>query len=120
MSGRLLLLIDGDCAVCRASRRWVERHTAPGSVEVVPNIAEVARRSGISKEDLDQQVWVIDADGRRFGGAAAANRVLRETSWGWRRLAALYSVPPIGWLEDWLYAWVAARRGKLFGRFFND
>jgi len=48
--------------------------------------------------------------GRRFVGAAAVNRVLRELGGVWRVPGSLYLVSPIGWLEDRYYARVARRR----------
>ena len=52
----------------------------------------------------------IEAEGRRFVGAAAVNRVLRELGGIWRVLGSLYLAPPIGRLEDVYYARVARRR----------
>jgi len=48
--------------------------------------------------------------GRRFVGAAAVNRVLRELGGVWRLPGSVYLLPPIGWLEDRYYARVARRR----------
>jgi predicted DCC family thiol-disulfide oxidoreductase YuxK len=67
-------------------------------------------RVGLSRVDVDRAAWTIDADGGRYAGAAAANRVLRELP-GWRWFAGLYSVPPVRWLEDKVYQWIAAHRG---------
>ena len=55
----------------------------------------------------------VEPGGRRFVGAAAASRVLRELGGGWRLLGALYLVAPIGRLEDRYYARVARRRAWL-------
>jgi predicted DCC family thiol-disulfide oxidoreductase YuxK len=66
-------------------------------------------RAGLSKVDVARAAWTIDADGGCFAGAAAANRVLRELP-GWRWFAALYAIPPVRWLEDRVYAWIAAHR----------
>jgi predicted DCC family thiol-disulfide oxidoreductase YuxK len=52
----------------------------------------------------------IEPEGRRFVGAAAVNRVLRELGGIWRVLGSLYMVPPAGWVEDRYYARVARRR----------
>ena len=48
--------------------------------------------------------------GRRFVGAAAVNRVLRELGGAWRLPGSLYLVAPIGWFEDRYYGRVARRR----------
>jgi predicted DCC family thiol-disulfide oxidoreductase YuxK len=52
----------------------------------------------------------IEAGGRRFVGAAAVNRVLRELGGWWWAVGVLYLVPGIGWLEDRYYKRVARRR----------
>jgi predicted DCC family thiol-disulfide oxidoreductase YuxK len=51
-----------------------------------------------------------EPSGRRFTGAAAINRTLRELGDGWRLLGSLYLLPPIAWLEDRYYTRVARRR----------
>jgi len=51
-----------------------------------------------------------EPNGRRFVGAAAVNRVLRDLGGLWRLLGSLYLLPPIGWLEDCYYARVSRRR----------
>jgi predicted DCC family thiol-disulfide oxidoreductase YuxK len=65
---------------------------------------------GLSRAEVDRAAWAVEPDGRRFDGAAAINRTLRELGGGWRALGALYLVPPIGWLEDRYYGRVARRR----------
>jgi predicted DCC family thiol-disulfide oxidoreductase YuxK len=67
-------------------------------------------RVGLTRAEVDRASWAIDSAGRTFEGAAAINRVLRELGGWWRRLALLYAVPPIGWVEDRYYARVARRR----------
>jgi predicted DCC family thiol-disulfide oxidoreductase YuxK len=77
----------------------------------VPGLREALR---LSKADVDRAAWAITAAGERFAGASAVNRVLAELP-GWRWLARLYAVPPLRWLEDIVYQWIAAHRG-LFRR----
>jgi predicted DCC family thiol-disulfide oxidoreductase YuxK len=66
----------------------------------------------VARDDLPA-LEAVEPGGRRFVGAAAANRALRELGGGWRLLGALYLVPPIGRLEDRYYARVAQRRAWL-------
>ena len=68
---------------------------------------------GITRLDADHEVWAVEPSGRLFGGAAAANRVLRELPMPWPLVGALYTLRPIGRLEDRVYRWVAAHRGQL-------
>ena len=70
----------------------------------------MAERLGMSREEIARAVWAVEPAGRKFEGAAAINRVLRELGGGWRLLASFYGVPGIGWLEDAYYGRVARRR----------
>jgi predicted DCC family thiol-disulfide oxidoreductase YuxK len=55
-------------------------------------------------------VWVVEPGGRKFEGAAAISRTLRELGGGWAVLGSLYIIPPVRWLEDRYYQRVARRR----------
>jgi predicted DCC family thiol-disulfide oxidoreductase YuxK len=59
---------------------------------------------------MDLAAWAVEPGGRRFEGAAAINRVLRELGGAWPALSSVYSIPPIRWMEDRYYARVARRR----------
>ncbi len=73
----------------------------------------VPQRYGLSRADVDRAVWSIDGHGRKLAGAAAANRALEALGGGWVVLARLYRLPPLGWLEDRVYDWVARHRSWL-------
>ena len=81
-------------------------------MRVLPNQLPGLRvRVGLTRAQLDRAAWAIDSAGVRYAGAAAANRVLRELP-HWRWFARLYDFPPFGWLEDRVYDWIAAQRGR--------
>jgi predicted DCC family thiol-disulfide oxidoreductase YuxK len=85
-----------------------------GRVLALPNQTPgLIEQHGLTRAEVDSAVWVIDAAGRRWAGAAAANRALKELGGGWVILAALYALPPVCWLEDRVYRWIAAHRGQL-------
>jgi predicted DCC family thiol-disulfide oxidoreductase YuxK len=108
--GRLILVYDGDCEFCSRLARWVEGQGA-GRVWVRPNQEPgLITRLGLTREEVARASWVVEPGGRRFEGAAAISRVLRDLGGGWRLLGALYLFRPIGWLEDRYYARVARRR----------
>lgn len=80
---------------------------------------QLRERYGLSLAQTEAEAWVIAlASGRRWSGAAATNRVLAEHGGVWAVLAALYQLPPLRWLEDRLYRWIAAHRGWL-ARFYS-
>jgi len=70
----------------------------------------VAERLGLSREEIGRAVWAAEAGGRKFEGAGAISRTLRELGGGWAVLGSFYVVPPLRWLEDAYYKRVARRR----------
>ena len=66
-------------------------------------------RHGLTRQDVDRFVWAIEPTGRRFRGAAAAGRVLRELGGAWRVLGWAAALPGAGLA----YALVARLRGRL-------
>lgn len=85
-----------------------------GRVLALPNQTPgILRRYGLTRAQADRTAWAIDASGRIYSGAAAVNHVLAVLGNPWRWLAALYRLPPLRWLEDRLYRWVAQNRHRL-------
>jgi predicted DCC family thiol-disulfide oxidoreductase YuxK len=73
----------------------------------------LVERLGLTREQVDRAIWTVDPAGRKLTAAAAANRVLEELRWPWPWVAALYRVPPLAWLEEAAYRWVARNRHRL-------
>jgi len=111
--GRALnVWMDGDCRICQRSQRWFERRDPNGRVQFHdfrvlddPNIP-VARR------DLEESMWVRDADGLLLSGFAAWQRVMAELP-GWRWLAGLTVLPPVSWVGPSVYRLIARNRHRL-------
>ena len=109
--GRVTLVYDGECAFCTRMARWVERRDRRGSVSVRANQeAGVIESLGLTRAEVDRAAWVVEPAGRKFEGAAAINRVLRELGGVSSVLGSLYLVPPVGWVEALYYRRVARRR----------
>jgi predicted DCC family thiol-disulfide oxidoreductase YuxK len=109
--GRPILVYDGDCGLCSRLARWVENRDGGRLVSVRPNQEPgLIEALGLTREEVGRAAWVVEPGGRRFEGAAAVNRVLRELGGGWAVVGSLYLFPPVGWLEDRYYARVARRR----------
>ena len=107
----MTLVYDGECEFCRGLARWVRRKDAGARVDVRPNQEEgLVERVGLSREEVARAAWAVEPGGRKFEGAAAINRVLRELGGGWLLLGLLYVVPPVRWVEDRYYGRVARRR----------
>ena len=109
--GRVTLVYDGECEFCTRLARWVERQDRRGRVSVRANQEAGAIESlGLTRAEVDRAAWVVEPGGRKFEGAAAINRVLRELGGVWSVLGFLYLVPPVRWVEDRYYRRVARRR----------
>ena len=66
-------------------------------------------RHGLTRRDVDRYVWAVEPTGRRYRGAAAVSRVLREMGGGWRVLGRAAALPGAGLV----YALVARVRDRL-------
>ncbi|HYW22900.1 MAG TPA: DCC1-like thiol-disulfide oxidoreductase family protein [Terriglobales bacterium] len=81
-----------------------------GRVSALPNQRPgLIERYGLTRRDVDRYVWTLEPDGRRYRGARAAGRVLRELGGGWRVLGWAAALPGAGLV----YALVARGRGRL-------
>jgi len=85
-----------------------------GRVLALPNQTPgLIERYGLSRAAVDREVWTIDANGAKLGGAAAINRMLAELGGAWPWLSRALRLAPLFWLEDRAYRWVAAHRHRL-------
>jgi len=83
-------------------------------VLALPNqTPQLVERYGLTRADVDREVWAIDADGRKFSGAAATNQVFNELGGVWGVVGAAYNFAPVRWLEDRVYRWIATHRSLL-------
>jgi predicted DCC family thiol-disulfide oxidoreductase YuxK len=102
---------DGECEFCTRLARWVERRDGRGRVSARANQdAGLIDALGLTRGEVDRAAWAVEPGGRKFEGAAAMSRVLRELGGGWALLGSLYLVPPVRWVEDRYYGRVARRR----------
>lgn len=93
---------------------WIRQRDVAGRVLALPNQTPGLKETyGLTRAQVDREVWAIDSDGNKVAGAAATNRIFRELGGAWGLLSALYRVAPLRWIEDRVYAWVAANRGQL-------
>ena len=112
------MIYDGECNFCRSQvenlRRldWGGKRLSFISLHD-PRVAE--RYSDLSRESLMEQMYVIDRDGRRHGGADAVRYLTRRLPTLWL-LAPLMHIPFTAGLWRWAYRQVAKRRYKLAGK----
>ncbi|HVN74719.1 MAG TPA: DUF393 domain-containing protein [Thermoanaerobaculaceae bacterium] len=103
---------DGSCALCRRSRRWLERHAPPGRFEFVDSstLPEGAA-CPVSRENLDSAVWVRLPGERSAGGFEAVAAALSAVP-HWRVAAAAARLGPIRAAGSAFYRVVAKHRRR--------
>lgn len=124
---RPLVLFDGDCGFCTTSIRWCAR-TFPGAFDTVPYQRTDVAAYGLTPQECHARLrWVQrPADGPRSPRRSGARAVAAMLSVGGRRrggplgrtavaLAAASTVPPLCWLAEGAYVFVAANRTRLPG-----
>ncbi|MGA2042030.1 MAG: DCC1-like thiol-disulfide oxidoreductase family protein [Roseiarcus sp.] len=112
-----IVVFDTDCVLCSGMVAFILAHERDRALRFAGAWSEaglrLAARHGFARADLDQTFLVIE-DGLAHTRSEAGLRLLRRLNPPWRWLAALRIVPrPV---RDRIYAAVAARRYRWFGR----
>ncbi len=110
--GKLAILYDGSCEMCRASVEGIRHFDNSGRIEPM-DLHDPAGRAhfpDLDLKDLLEELHAIDDRGSVFRGARAINEILRRQKGlrGW--LAYLWYVPGYAWLADRQYKRIAASR----------
>jgi predicted DCC family thiol-disulfide oxidoreductase YuxK len=117
VSGRAVLIYDGDCPLCRASALWLLRRAEAGGardLELLPSRSPARRRRfpQVSDEACQRAMQLVLPDGRVLAGADAVPEILRRIP-RWRWLAGVLAWPPVRPLSRRVYRWVADNRMRL-------
>jgi len=118
-AGPLVVVVDGDCALCVGLVEWMGRRlgpdVSPQTVIFVPGQSdlggEVLRRASVT--DFDSVLVV--ANGQALSESSAVLALATILPRGYRALAALARVVPVPW-RDAAYRAVAKRRIRIWGR----
>ena len=110
MSQTPVLIYDGDCGFCRRCLDWGQGNLMAFPA-ALPNQDESAAAFGLSKAELESQVWLFGHQ-LRLGGARAIAYIFRlQPQLHWRLLGlTMIAFLPI---SNAVYKWVARNRGKL-------
>lgn len=113
--GRYVVFYDAACALCRRTRRWLERVElgAPITFIDVNDRVAMARWPSIDVHRAQHEVLVIDPKGRRWAGYDAAWRLIRAAHPVLQPVDALLQSPQARWLGWHAYHWVSSRRYQL-------
>jgi predicted DCC family thiol-disulfide oxidoreductase YuxK len=112
--GKVAVLYDGGCAMCRAVADGILDYDNSGALELMDLHADEARVRfpQLRLDDLLYELHVIDDAGRVYRGARAINEILRRQSGMRGLLAYLWYLPGYAWLADRQYKAIAASRHR--------
>ena len=110
--GKLAILFDGSCEMCRASIDGVRKFDNSGLIEPLDLHREDVRAMfpDLKLENLLEELHAVNDTGRVFRGARAVNEILRRQRGLKGYLAYLWYLPPYAWLADRQYKRIAATR----------
>ena len=109
-----VLVYDGDCGICTRLAAFTRRRVRP----------QVAIRAwqdldlehyGLTAEQCDEALRLVDTQGRVHTAQDAVAGVLRLGAPPWRPLGAVLSSPGVNALAGVVYRWVARNRYRLPG-----
>lgn len=112
---RGVLFFDGECGMCTRSRDFLLKLNRTGDVRTEPlQRAGTAERLGIAQDRLMESIWWLDASGKVFSGAEAANAAV-SAAVGTRLPLFVYRIPGMRFLQEAVYRWVADHRYRFPG-----
>jgi predicted DCC family thiol-disulfide oxidoreductase YuxK len=110
-----VLLFDGDCAFCSSCARWITAHV-PTPVAPEPWQWTDLEPLGVSVEEVDTAVVLVDVRLRRTAGPEAFADLLRtSTSGAWRALGRILGARPVLAVAWPIYRWIARNRHRMPG-----
>ncbi len=109
----LIVLIDGECALCNGSAAWFARRNGSGRLLFAINRGEVARVAG-EPPGGDPDTIVVWEGSRRLVRSEAVRAMFAAVGGGWASLAFVAGCLPVSWL-DFVYDQVARRRHRFAG-----
>jgi len=114
---RLVVLYDGHCRFCCTGAAKLAAWARAGTVELrdFQERGVLNAFPTLTHEACMRQLHLVKPVGQVYGGLQAIVEAL-ATRPLLRRLPALYALPGIRQLLDWLYRLIAANRYRLMGR----
>lgn len=114
---RPVLVFDGGCGVCSSSARLVRERLrrSPGDFDVLPFQTAELGRLGLTRQQCEEALQWVCADGRIVSGHEAVAALLRASRWWARPAGVLITAPGSRTLAAFAYGWVAGHRYMLPG-----
>jgi predicted DCC family thiol-disulfide oxidoreductase YuxK len=116
-AGTIILVMDGDCALCSWGARLIARHDRDDVFRIATVQSETGARL-LTEHGLDPGdpwSWLMIADGEALTGSDAIVRAGRHLDAPWGFVAPLGRITP-RFIREPLYRFVARNRIAWFGR----
>ena len=114
------LIIDDQCALCRVTASWLVRPSSTSRLSIVGAgtlDVEALRTLGLTRAQLADAAWLVDADGAS-SGVDGIIRVLATKGRASRMFGRVVSLPPLLLVARRSYRFVARHR-ESFSRTIN-
>jgi predicted DCC family thiol-disulfide oxidoreductase YuxK len=112
--GKLAVLYDGGCQMCRDVAGGILRYDNTGALELfdATDPATRAHFPELELKNLLYELHVVDDEGRLYRGARAVNEILRRQAGLRSLLAYLWYLPGYAWMADRQYKAIAGNRSR--------
>ncbi len=108
----ITVVYDGHCGLCRAAMENIRKRYGAKVVGVDFRTVDLKEiHPELTEQALEASLHVVD-ENRVYRGAGALVRIGRLHP-VWRKLVWLYTVPPVRWMTDAAYSFVARHRFAL-------
>jgi predicted DCC family thiol-disulfide oxidoreductase YuxK len=108
------LLFDGNCGFCSSLARWADRRL-PADATTEPWQRADLETLGLTRDEVADHAYWVDADGRKLRGHEAAAAALRAIGGPLGLAGVVMLVPPVSWASMIGYELVSRIRHRLPG-----
>ncbi|HZQ35611.1 MAG TPA: DCC1-like thiol-disulfide oxidoreductase family protein [Dehalococcoidia bacterium] len=92
---------------------WIRAGDPAGRVLALPNQTPgIRERFGLSKAQVDRELYAVARNRRVYHGAAAVARIFQELGGPWPAVGRAMLLPGVRLLAQGGYRWVAEHRGR--------
>lgn len=114
MKDHAVILFDGVCNLCNGAVRFVINRDKKDYFRFAPIQSEVAKELTGIENIKESSTIILVEDGKIYHRSAAALRICKNLSGGWRLLYGLIILPKF--IRDAVYNFIAKNRFKWFGK----
>lgn len=114
-----IVIFDGDCGICNATREWAEARDRDHRLKFVPfQTANLGALSpGLTDEMAHRMAWLVTETGYRIGGARAIFTILSRLPLPWKIAGIIGAFLPVSLICEPFYRIVAHNRSRISGWF---